>query len=71
MDFIEGLPNSRGKNVIFVVVDRLTKYGYFVALAHPFIVAVVAQEFMDNVYKLHGMPDSIISYRNKVFLSNF
>lgn len=58
MDFIEGLPNSRGKTAIFVVDDRLTKYAHFVALAHPFTVVTVVLEFMDNIYKLHGMPES-------------
>ncbi|KAA3487687.1 polyprotein [Gossypium australe] len=71
MDFTEGLPNSGGKNVIFVVVDRLTKYAHFIALAHPFTTAIVVREFMDNVYILHGMPDSIISDRDKVFVSTF
>lgn len=36
MDFIDGLPPSFGKTVIFVVVDRLTKAAHFVALAHPY-----------------------------------
>lgn len=43
MDFIEGLPFSKGKSMIFVVVDRLTKCAHFVPMSHPFTARVVAQ----------------------------
>jgi len=46
MDFVIGLPKSKGKSVIMVVVDRLTKYSHFCALSHPFKVSTVSTAFM-------------------------
>lgn len=71
MDFIEGLSKSQGKKVIMVVIDRLRKYAHFMALSHPFSAVKVAQVYMDQVYKLHGSPKSIISDRDKVLVSSF
>ena len=71
MDFITSLPKSRNKSVIMVVVDRLSKYSHFCALQHPFTTSTVAQIFMDQVFKLYGMPHSIVSDRNPTFTSNF
>ena len=69
MDFIEGLPKSKGKDVILVIVDRLTKYAHFLALSHPYTVSKVADLFMDNIVKLHGPPTAIISDRDRIFTS--
>ena len=71
MDYIDGLPLSCGKSVILVVVDRLSKAAHFVALAHPYSASSVAQVYLDNVFKLHGFPQSIVSDRDAVLLSDF
>ena len=71
IDFVEGQPKSEGKDVILVVVDRFSKYAHCLALSHPYSTPKVAKMFMDNRYKLHGLPASITSDRDPVFLSRF
>lgn len=71
MDFITGLPVSRGQSLIFVVVDRLTKFAHFGPLPKQFTAEKVAQLFVEIVVKLHGFPNSIVSDRDSIFLSAF
>lgn len=71
MDFITGLAIAKGKDVIMVVVDCLTKYTQFVGLSHPYSTTTVAQAFLDNIYHLHGLPQSIVNDRDFVFISTF
>lgn len=51
-----GLPLCKDKSVIMVVVDILSRYSHFIALSRPYIASVVAQVFIDNMFKVHGMP---------------
>jgi len=69
LDFVEGSPKSKGMDVILVVVNTFSKYSHFLALAHPFTSVSVAQLFMTNIYKLHGMPTALISDRDRIFTS--
>ena len=71
MDFLEGLSPSNGHTVIMVIVDRLTKYAHFVALRHPYTAVTIAKSFIANVVRLHGVSTSIVSDRDKVFISSF
>ncbi|KAD6454665.1 hypothetical protein E3N88_09371 [Mikania micrantha] len=71
MDFVSGLLKVKGKDTILVVVDRLTKYAPFIPLSHPYGASQVALAFLDTVFKLHGCPQTIVSDRDPIFLSQF
>ena len=71
MNFIEGLPISNGHPVIMVVVDRLFKYAHFIPWKHPFTTALVAKTFIAHMVRLHNIPTSIVSNKDKVFISSF
>jgi len=71
MDFITSLPPTQGYSVIVVVIDRLTKFAHFLPLKPDFNARYVAKVFVNNIVKLHGFSKSIVSDRDKVFISRF
>jgi hypothetical protein len=69
LDFIEGLPSSDRFNAILVVIDKFTKYGHFIPIHHPYTALQIAKIYLDNIYKLHGLPQYMISDRDPIFTS--
>jgi len=66
-DFITKLPLAQEYNSILVVVDRLTKMAHFILTTEKMTAGGLARLFRDNVWKLHGLPESIISDRGLQF----
>lgn len=54
-----------------MIVDRLSKCAHFIALPAQFTAATLAPIFIAEIYRLHGMPKSIVSDRDRIFLSHF
>ena len=61
VDFITKLPLAQGYNSILVVVNRLTKMVHFIPTTEKMLVEGLVRLFRDNVWKLHGLLESIIS----------
>lgn len=71
MDFMAGLSKVKGYDTIMVVMDRLTKYEHFLAVPHPYIAKDITEIFIREVVRLYGFPQTIISDRDRVFISAF
>ena len=67
VDFITKLPVVAGKDTILVVCDRLSKMIYFVATMEGMLAEELARLFQDNVWKLHGLPKSVVLDRGPQF----
>ena len=72
MDFIIGLPMTwRQHDSIMVVVDKLTKETHFIPVKSMHKTNDIANIFMKDIFKLHGLPKEIVSDRDAEFTSNF
>jgi hypothetical protein len=70
MHFIIGLPRAQGRDCIYVVVDRLTKFAHFFPITAKYTATQVADLFFGEVFRLHGLPRSIMSDRDIKFMSH-
>jgi hypothetical protein len=71
MDFITGLPKVQGKDCIYVVVDRLTKFAHFYAIPTEYNTVQVADIFFREVFRFHGLSKNIVSDRHNQFIGTF
>ncbi|KAK5775866.1 hypothetical protein PVK06_043820 [Gossypium arboreum] len=72
MDFVSGLPMSASKkDAIWVIVDRLTKSAHFVPVRTDFSMDKLAELYVSQIVRLHGVPISIVSDRDPRFTSRF
>ena len=72
IDFITKLPRAtRQHDSIMVVVDKLTKPAHFFHVKTTYTMANIAEVYMREISRLHGIPRKIVSDRDTNFTSNF
>lgn len=71
MEFITGLPLVQGHDCIYVVVDRLTKYAHVFVIPTRYFASQVAEIFFIEVFRLHGLPKTIVNDRDNYFMGAF
>ena len=72
LDFITGFPRNQNQNdSIMVVVDKLSKETHFIPVKTSYKAANIADIFLKQIFRLHGVPKVIISDRDPKFIGNF
>jgi hypothetical protein len=71
MDFITGLPKAQGKEYIYVVVNKLTKFSHFFAIPTNYSAMQVAKIFFIEIFRLHGLPQSMVNDKDNRFINTF
>jgi len=71
MDFIVRLPKSDGYTKIWVIVDRFSRMAHFIPLRTEEHIKELALTFVNEIWRLHGLPESIVTDRDTRFTSQF
>ena len=72
MNFVSALPRtSSGNELVWVIVDRLTKSGHFISPRVGCTMEKLARFYVREIVRLHGVPKEIISDRDSHFISHF
>ena len=72
MDFVVGLPKSlQGYDSVWVIVDRVTKSAHFLRVKVNYPLNKLAELYIQEIVRLHGVPSSIVSDRDPKFTSHF
>ena len=71
MDLITHLPTSEGFDLVFIILDRFSKYITFIPCKATCIALDLARIFYDHIVCKFGMPYKIVSDRDSMFLFKF